>query len=346
MNNDARSAQYRECVQEFLKQWYEQFHGEPQKALYEAMEYSLLAGGKRLRPIFTLEFCRLCCGDWKKAVPFAAAVEMIHTYSLIHDDLPCMDNDDFRRGRPTNHKVYGEAMAVLAGDALLTDAFAVASTADVDPEPKVSAMQLLSECAGSLGMVGGQALDVMSEQRQLTEEEILDIHMKKTGLLITAACTIGAVAGGANEAQFALQNGASFTLVQKTDYPWDGAILFDIRDRTGGTFDLKLRIPGWAKSGYILAGGQKLALTQADAGSYVTVTVDEKISSVFLSLDMPAYLVRAHTMVEECDGQAAVMRGPIVYCLEQADAPCDADEVYLPYDAVSSLWTAHPHPEA
>jgi len=139
---------------------------------------------------------------------------------------------------------------------------------------------------------------------------------------------------GANEAQFALQNGASFTLVQKTDYPWDGAILFDIRDRTGGTFDLKLRIPGWAKSGYILAGGQKLALTQADAGSYVTVTVDEKISSVFLSLDMPAYLVRAHTMVEECDGQAAVMRGPIVYCLEQADAPCDADEVYLPYDAV------------
>ncbi len=202
MNNDARSAQYRECVQEFLKQWYEQFHGEPQKALYEAMEYSLLAGGKRLRPIFTLEFCRLCCGDWKKAVPFAAAVEMIHTYSLIHDDLPCMDNDDFRRGRPTNHKVYGEAMAVLAGDALLTDAFAVASTADVDPEPKVSAMQLLSECAGSLGMVGGQALDVMSEQRQLTEEEILDIHMKKTGLLITAACTIGAVAGGANEAQF------------------------------------------------------------------------------------------------------------------------------------------------
>ena len=149
------SAAYKAYIEAFLQDWYGRFHDEPQMELFEAMEYSLLAGGKRLRPVFAFEFCRLCGGQWQAAAPFAAAVEMIHTYSLIHDDLPCMDNDDFRRGRPTNHKVYGEAMAVLAGDALLTDAFAVASTA-VLPEPRDLgfAISVLSECAGSLGMVG------------------------------------------------------------------------------------------------------------------------------------------------------------------------------------------------
>ena len=105
MNFEQRSRQYREYIESYLEEFYKQFHKEPQKPLYEAMEYSLLAGGKRLRPIFAMEFCRMCGTDWKKAAPFAAAVEMIHTYSLIHDDLPAMDNDDFRRGRPTNHKV-------------------------------------------------------------------------------------------------------------------------------------------------------------------------------------------------------------------------------------------------
>jgi geranylgeranyl diphosphate synthase type II len=163
-----------------------------------------LAGGKRLRPILAFEFCHMCGCDWKNAVPFAAAIEMIHTYSLIHDDLPCMDNDDYRRGRPTNHKVYGEAMAVLAGDALLTDAFAVASTAKL---PKLQDMALavgvLSECAGSLGMVGGQVLDIMSEERECTEDEVIAIQSRKTGALINAACVLGAIAGGANEEQIA-----------------------------------------------------------------------------------------------------------------------------------------------
>ena len=166
------------------------------------MEYSLLAGGKRLRPVFTFEFCRLCCGEWERATPLAAAVEMIHTYSLIHDDLPCMDNDDFRRGRPTNHKVYGEAIAVLAGDALLTDAFSVASTANLSGKDMGSAIGLLSGCAGSLGMVGGQVLDIMSEERILSEQEVLDIQSRKTGKLISAACATGALAGGATEEQF------------------------------------------------------------------------------------------------------------------------------------------------
>ena len=191
-----RTQQYRRYIEEYLENWYARYHQEPQTRLFDAMEYSLLAGGKRLRPVFAFEFCRMCGADWKKAAPFAAAIEMIHTYSLIHDDLPCMDNDDYRRGRLTNHKVYGEAMAILAGDALLTDAFAVASTAGI-----AKAIGVLAECAGSLGMVGGQVLDIMSEERVLTEQEVIDIQSRKTGALIHAACVTGAMAGGASEEQ-------------------------------------------------------------------------------------------------------------------------------------------------
>lgn len=203
MNFEERSRQYRDYIEQYLQNFYAQFHSEPQKPLFEAMEYSLLAGGKRLRPVLAFEFCRMCGSDWKKAAPFAAAIEMIHTYSLIHDDLPSMDNDDFRRGRPTNHKVYGEAMAILAGDGLLTDAFAVASMAEVsDLSAMRDAIGILSECAGSRGMVGGQVLDIMSEARELNEQEVLDIQNRKTGCLINAACALGALAGGATEAQF------------------------------------------------------------------------------------------------------------------------------------------------
>ena len=193
-----RTAEYKSYAEGFLTDWYARFHGEPQVKLFDAMEYSLLAGGKRLRPVLAFEFCRMCGGDWRKAAPFAAAIEMIHTYSLIHDDLPSMDNDDFRRGRPTNHKVYGEAMAILAGDALLTDAFAVASTAG-----KVEGIAVLAECAGSLGMVGGQVLDIMSEERVLTEQEVIDIQSRKTGALINAACVCGVIAADGSEEQIA-----------------------------------------------------------------------------------------------------------------------------------------------
>lgn len=196
------SKEYKDYIEQYLFDWYARFHDEPQAQLFEAMEYSLLAGGKRLRPILVFEFCRLCGGDWKNAAPLAAAVEMVHTYSLIHDDLPCMDDDDYRRGRLTNHKVYGEAMAVLAGDALLTDAFCVASTAPIPAEAKVEAMAVLAECAGSLGMVGGQVLDIKAGERACTEAEILDIQSRKTGALIRAACAMGALAGGATEEQF------------------------------------------------------------------------------------------------------------------------------------------------
>lgn len=121
---------------------------QPQRQLFEAMRYSLLAGGKRIRPVLVLEFCRLCGGTWEHALDFAAAIEMVHTYSLIHDDLPCMDNDDYRRGRLTNHKVYGEAQAVLAGDGLLTAAFSTIARADAPAEVRIEIVRTLATCAG------------------------------------------------------------------------------------------------------------------------------------------------------------------------------------------------------
>ena len=203
MNFEERSREYREFVENYLKSIYPQYSDQPQQPLFAAMEYSLLAGGKRLRPIFALDFCRMCDGDWQTAAPFAAAIEMIHTYSLIHDDLPSMDNDDFRRGRPTNHKVYGEAMAILAGDGLLTDAFMLAASAKLpNPGDMATAIALMAEGAGSLGMVGGQVLDIMSEERELTEQEVLDIQSRKTGKLISIACCLGVLAAGGTDQQF------------------------------------------------------------------------------------------------------------------------------------------------
>ncbi len=202
MNFESCSQEYREFIEGYLQQMYVKFAKEPQKPLFDAMEYSLLAGGKRLRPIFALDFCHMCGGNWQDAAPFAAAIEMIHTYSLIHDDLPCMDNDDFRRGRPTNHKVFGEGMAVLAGDALLTDAFMVASAAKLPNSADMGlAIGLMAEGAGSLGMVGGQVLDIMSEERELSVQEVLDIQSRKTGCLIRIACCLGVIAGGGSRKQ-------------------------------------------------------------------------------------------------------------------------------------------------
>lgn len=203
-----RSDQYRQYIETYLNEKCFQYNSEPQKTLFSAMRYSLLAGGKRLRPIFVFDFCRMCGGDWQNAAPFAAAVEMIHTYSLIHDDLPCMDDDDYRRGALTNHKVYGEAIAVLAGDALLTAAFSYLAKAPYIAETRIRAVETLSSCAGELGMVGGQVLDMQSEQRQCTQQEVLDIQNRKTGALIRAACVLGVLAGGGSDTQ--LQSASDF----------------------------------------------------------------------------------------------------------------------------------------
>lgn len=177
------------------------FSGEPPRGdIYPAMEYSLLAGGKRLRPILTLECCRLCGGDVERALPLGCAVEMVHTYSLIHDDLPSMDNDDLRRGKPTNHKVFGEATAILAGDGLLTAAFGVIVAArELTEQQRLEAVRALSEAAGPRGMVGGQILDMDGEDRALSRSEIEELQRLKTGALICCAARLGCIAAGADE---------------------------------------------------------------------------------------------------------------------------------------------------
>ncbi len=167
------------------------------KTLLDAEQYSLFAGGKRIRPALTLEFCRMFGGTDAAALPFACAVEMIHTYSLIHDDLPCMDNDELRRGKPTNHKVFGESTALLAGDSLLTGAFEVAaSNAEVGAETAAKAVAYLASCAGRYGMIGGQVMDLAGEAREMTLDELLKLHSLKTGALISAAAVLGALAAG------------------------------------------------------------------------------------------------------------------------------------------------------
>lgn len=169
----------------------------------DAMAYSVENGGKRLRPILVLEFCKMCGGNIADAIPFACALEMIHTYSLIHDDLPCMDNDDFRRGKESCHKKFGENFGILAGDALLTYAFQVASDAPVPPEIAVRCIRFLSNYAGIYGMVGGQTMDVQNENRKdLTIKDIEETHKLKTGALIRCACEIGCAVAKATNIQY------------------------------------------------------------------------------------------------------------------------------------------------
>lgn len=211
---------YQEYIEEYLDEKCFCYDSEPQKILFDAMRYSLLAGGKRLRPVLVFDFCRMCGGDWRSAAPFAAAIEMIHTYSLIHDDLPCMDNDDYRRGKLTNHKVYGEANAVLAGDALLTAAFSYLAKAPYSADVRIRAVEVLANCAGELGMVGGQVLDMMSEERQCTEQEVIAIQSRKTGALIKAACLLGVLAGRGSADQFGAAG----------DYAQHLGLAFQIRD--------------------------------------------------------------------------------------------------------------------
>jgi len=173
------------------------------ESLREAMRYSLLAGGKRLRPILCLAACELVGGDASQAMPTAVALEMIHTMSLIHDDLPAMDNDDLRRGRPTNHKVYGDAMAILAGDALLSRAFEMVAvrSADVPAERLVKVVGELALVSGAPGLVGGQVVDLECEGKQVDLETLEYIHLHKTAALLRACVVAGALIGGASDAQ-------------------------------------------------------------------------------------------------------------------------------------------------
>ena len=189
-----------------------------QRSVVRAMKYSLVNGGKRLRPVLVIEFCKACGGTLSDALPFACAIEYIHTYSLIHDDLPCMDNDDMRRGKPSCHKMFGEATALLAGDALLTHAFEIAASSDLPGDRVNVAVSLLAQNAGVGGMIGGQVLDLMYEKYQAELSEIITVHKLKTGALISAACILGCIAAGASEekissaSRFAYNLGIAFQI--------------------------------------------------------------------------------------------------------------------------------------
>ncbi len=197
--------------------------------IHEAMRYSCLGGGKRLRAILAMESCRAVGGQADSVLGYACALEMIHAYSLIHDDLPCMDDDDFRRGKPTNHKVYGEAMAVLAGDALLTHAFKLIAELSLEPKLIVSLIREIATACGSQGLIGGQVVDLLSEGQSIDRDALNYIHHNKTGKLFLAALRGGALIGNASEQQLALitEYGENFGLAfQITD---------DILDIVGDT---------------------------------------------------------------------------------------------------------------
>lgn len=183
-----------------------------QGEVVEAMEYSLINGGKRLRPVFAMEFAKACGGSRDDALPLGCALEFIHTYSLIHDDLPCMDDDDLRRGKPSCHKKFGEATALLAGDALLTHAFEIIANCDLNDSIKSSAVALLAQNAGVGGMIGGQVIDLKYEAESPTLRQLLDVYKLKTGALISAACLMGCLSANASEVQLAAASKFAYSL--------------------------------------------------------------------------------------------------------------------------------------
>ena len=191
--------EYRVTIDTALEKYFRLPENLPQAGLAEAMRYSLLAGGKRIRPMLVLEFCRIAGGNMEKAMPVACGIEMLHTYSLIHDDLPCMDNDTLRRGKPTNHVVYGECTAVLAGDTLQAEAFGSILRADLPAERRAACASILADAVGIDGMCCGQYLDMLWEGRKLSEQELTDINSRKTGALLAAACQMGVAAAGGSQ---------------------------------------------------------------------------------------------------------------------------------------------------
>jgi geranylgeranyl diphosphate synthase, type II len=210
----------RKIVEESLH-WYLPTDNNRPVEIYKAVHYSVFAGGKRIRPILCLAAVEACGGNFALAMPVACALELIHTYSLIHDDLPSMDNDDFRRGKPTSHKVFGESIAILAGDALLTEAFVLLSREGeikFSAEKRLAVIQEIAQAAGIAGMVGGQAQDVLAEKSRPDQEILQDIHRRKTAALIKAAVKSGAIMSNAREnrikalADYGLNIGMAFQI--------------------------------------------------------------------------------------------------------------------------------------
>ncbi len=199
MTFDERYKAYLEMIEPALKSCFGSERGYEFDGLLDAMDYSLTAGGKRIRPVLVLEFARLNGLEPEKALPVACAVEMLHTYSPIHDDLPCMDDDDLRRGKPTNHKVFGESTAVLAGDALQAEAFGTILRSPLPVEARAGCAEILAGAAGVDGICGGQFMDLSAEGHALSAEELRSLQSRKTGALLAGACMLGAAAALADE---------------------------------------------------------------------------------------------------------------------------------------------------
>lgn len=221
MNFDEQMLSYKNLVDSELEK-YTRFPRLKQYRLFEAMKYSLMAGGKRIRPILTLEFGKMCGGKTENALPAACAIEMIHTFSLIHDDLPCMDNDDMRRGQPSCHKTFDEATALLAGDALEIYPFKVLIDCHkngVSAENILKMINLLSECSGHFGMIGGQQIDTQFEGQQIELDDLLAMYSMKTSRLLQAAVCMGCYSAGADDitvglaAEYADKLGIAFQIV-------------------------------------------------------------------------------------------------------------------------------------
>lgn len=211
-----------ELIENAIKEHYLKYNDADTGAVRKAELYSLNAGGKRIRAFLVNEFCRTCGGNINKSLQFALAVEMVHTFSLIHDDLPCMDDDDLRRGKPTSHKVFGEATALLAGDSLSVRAFNVlADNSSLDAKVNLEAIKILSYAISSEGMIGGQIIDMRGEKEELDLATLLKLHNKKTGALITASALLGCIAAGVDQSdpkykaaeEYASKIGLAFQIV-------------------------------------------------------------------------------------------------------------------------------------
>ena len=281
-------------VENIISKYYPQETGY-QKTVLEAMNYSIKAGGKRLRPMLMLEAYRLFKGEGNLVEPFMAAIEMIHTYSLVHDDLPAMDNDEYRRGMKTTHVVYGEGMAVLAGDALLNYAYETALKAyDIEKSDNIiPALRVLSDKAGIFGMVGGQTVDVEAEKKELVlrEEELMFIHEKKTSALIQASLMVGAILAGASQADV-----SKMELVGKY-LGLAFQIQDDILDVTGTLQELGKPIGSDEKNNKV---------------TYVTLNGLQKAKQ-----DVEELSMKAVSLINEFDGEKTFLQDLFVYMISR-----------------------------
>ena len=267
--------------------------GRMDAVLCKAMRYAVLNGGKRIRPVLTMEFCRVCGGEPEQALSFACAVELIHSYSLVHDDLPCMDNDAIRRGKPSCHKAFGEDMALLAGDALLTKAFEALLPEVEEPRQAMAAVKaakVLSQYAGSEGMVGGQAIDLLSEGKQVGIDVLQRMDEGKTVALISAACQMGCILANADEEKLTAAKKYASHIVM------DFQIMDDILDVTGNTEELGKQVGSDQKnkkSTYVSILGLEKAT------EYVNQLTKEAVDALSCFDDNSAYLADLAWMLAE-----------------------------------------------